>query len=329
MKLGETWSDLERSNPAGSGVVRRRVGNPRGRDLYIGIIFPERLRTLSLVVKSECASGQISATSTRCLRLTLEPPSEGVQELRITLLDDDIEDVFNSFAEDVVESVTDSASDAAAVSTLVQRFERWRYLLGGVSEGLGRDAVQGLFGELWVLRHLLWPTFGEEAARAWTGPDHEAVDFQLYQAGIEVKTTSASRPPTVLIQSERQLASDRFPVLLLVGLTLDVLRTGSGHTLNAMVDEVRGVLQDPAVSLDPKLRTARYFDEHRELYERMKFTVRQDYLYRVEDGFPRLTEDDLPAGIGPVRYSLSLDACEHWRIQRDDIGQAIASSSAL
>ena len=165
----------------------------------------------------------------------------------------------------------------------------------------------------------------------WTGPDHDDRDFQLHDIGIEVKTTVLDNPPTVDISSERQLESSSYSHMFLLALSLDALPAGTGQTLNALVDEVLAAVGDDAArfAFRDKLIQYGYLDLHRPGYETTRYTLRQYWRFRVQEGFPRITEHTVPEGVGQVRYRLSLDGCKDWRIETDELAQCLREAGQL
>ena len=66
-----------------------------------------------------------------------------------------------------------------------------------------------------------------------------------------------------------------------------------------------------------KLLESGYYDIHMPLYEERGYTIRQENLYRVSGNFPRITENQIPIGVGDVRYSIVLSESEEWRINQE------------
>jgi hypothetical protein len=224
--------------------------------------------------------------------------------------------VFGPFVEDVATCLAEQLDDRAAVDSFVGRFEHWRRLLSGTTaDGLGTDAAQGLWGELWVLRHLLHPAWSEEVVDAWTGPDRDDNDFRHRTVAIEVKTTRADHPETVRIDSERQLDNPPGTDLVLIALAVDAHRHGAGESLPAMVDACRALIgQHRAAAFQDRLLAWGYSDTDRPLYEDRHYTLRSLDVFQVRDGFPRIVESQLATGVGSVSYRLALDACRGWQI---------------
>jgi hypothetical protein len=195
---------------------------------------------------------------------------------------------------------------------------------------LSREDAQGLWGELWILRHILHRAWGDAAVEAWTGCDRDEKDFRRSALTIEVKTTRADAPHAVRINGEHQLEDpDEGVTLLLVVLEVESHQQGAGETLNDAVSLSRGLMSGPAlIQLDEKLAAYGYFDSDKELYTGMRYGLREKLWHRVEPGFPRLTTADLPEGVGRVTYLLSTDAAAPWRIKDDELSSLMNGATA-
>jgi hypothetical protein len=49
---------------------------------------------------------------------------------------------------------------------------------------------------------------------------------------------------------------------------------------------------------------------------------------QVRDGFPRITEQELRPGVGAVRYTVSLSACEGYGIDAAEVHALVAKEGA-
>jgi Putative PD-(D/E)XK family member, (DUF4420) len=243
---------------------------------------------------------------TRGLEMQLARLADDGSELRVVLTDASLREVFSPLAADIAAAARQAPGPAAAVLAAAGRFEHWRRMLERLDgTGLTPEARRGLFGELSILRgHLLPALPAAQAVAAWTGPAAAHQDFQLPAAAIEVKTTSAKEPQTLVISSERELDPSGTPRLLLAGLSLDERRGGSGESLNTAVDAVRAALADAAARslLDDLLVRAGYLQSQRDLYGEPRYTVRRERFWHVTGDFPRITEADLRPGVGDCRY---------------------------
>ena len=136
---------------------------------------------------------------------------------------------------------------------------------------------------------------------------------------LEVKTSLAKRHARLAIANERQLDERPHRMLALVYVRLDE-SLGEGLSLPALVERCRARLRDdvPAARLfDDRLVAAGYLDVHADLY-RSSWLVSAMRFFGVRGNFPRLTDANLPAGVGDIRYSIVADDLGHWEMTRED-----------
>jgi hypothetical protein len=320
----DLWDELDADTSA-PGIIRRRVMPESSRDLFVAVDHPSRHRVLILRVANDALEHPDQLPSTKALQTSIVEFDEHRSELHLRLVLPEITHVFGAFVDDVVEAAARTDSDSAALDALIRRVDTWRRLLEGRDSILTGNTAQGLWGELWILLHLLHPVFGDSVLRHWTGPQRESHDFQFDRLAIEVKTTRGSRPNTVRISGERQLDPGSFDDLLLITMSVDALTHGQGLTIPQLVASVRTTLDE---SLHPLLGEGLlnygFLEADAGRYA-TRYTVREVRIYAVTNGFPRLIESDLLAGIGDVRYLLALDACENWRLDDVAFQQRIAS----
>jgi Putative PD-(D/E)XK family member, (DUF4420) len=323
------WDELVASAPQQTGIVRRRLAPESGRDIFLAVAHPSVERMLILAVSSSSLPSARDLPSTRGVRTTVVPIDDSRTEVRVSLASAEILRVFATFVEDVAASAATEDNDAGALRAFATRFAHWRHLLAGEPRaGLTKDEAQGLWGELWVLRHVLHDAWGGAVVDAWTGSDRDAKDFRLGALTVEVKTTRADAPHAVRINGEHQLEDPGEGVaLLLAVLDVEAHQQGIGETLNEAVSATRKLASGTTLAqLDEKLATYGYLDGDRELYEERRYVLRSALWYRVEPGFPRLTGADLPDGVGRVTYLLSTDAASPWRLGEDDLSQLIGGA---
>ena len=255
--------------------------------------------------------------------------------LGVTLKEPRFADVFTALAEDLARRVTEAGAAAAQVKTLLGQLARWQKFLAISAEGLSVEEQRGLFGELHVLRAHLVPALGSlPAVNGWTAPDAAHQDFQFATGAVEVKTTVAKQPQSVRITSERQLDDTGIAVLFLHVVVLDERevdagRGGAGETLPVLVEDLRRRLAAEAGALeafDDHLLDAGYLDSHAPRYEGRRFSLRRELTFRIERGFPRLVERDLPEGLGDVSYALSLAACRDFSVAPGEMTGGLAAA---
>jgi hypothetical protein len=249
----------------------------------------------------------------------------GYAEIR--LLDDRYFEVFTSLADDLAEHVSNTGDGDIAVKRLANRLRRWEaFLKLSGPEGLSNERRAGLYGELHVIRSYLWPRLRESAIDAWVGPASAQQDFQAPGWALEVKTSRTKQPVAVLISGERQLDDLGLEYLGLAHVGLEERRQ-IGETLPEIVRAVRLLVANTAAAetFEAQLISAGYLAIHESLYREDGYTVRFDELFRVREGFPRITERDLIQGVGAVRYSVAIAALGDYREQWETLTASLGT----
>jgi len=82
--------------------------------------------------------------------------------------------------------------------------------------------------------------------------------------------------------------------------------------LNDLVEWVETYLRNDVIELNSfrlKLFEVGYFDIHKPIYQDTGYNIRQESIYKVEGGFPRITENEIRNGVGDVKYSIVISDC--------------------
>jgi len=276
---------------------------------------------LSVPVPSSFTEAEMLGSDRFHLNVSVDDSST---EISLYAADEESHEIFHTVARDLSAHILDAEDAATAAATFVRRFGKWKQALKGERSCLmSEQSCLGLFGELSTLKELVVPALGiAEAVDSWTGPEEEPQDFQAKGIAIEVKSIVHSKPQTFLIQGERQLDDFALDALVLVHHRM-FRKKGSGQTLPELVADLREELAPlPATQaiFDDKLLAYGYVDEvANRNYTTIGYTASVTNLYRVHDGFPRITESDLSRGIGSLKYSIVSDVCERFRIQESEV----------
>ncbi len=266
----------------------------------------------------------------RCRGLdTLILTIAGKEHFGVVLKEERFADVFTSLAEDLLRRVSEAANPVEQAGAFLGQLARWRKFLSASSEGLTDEEQRGLWGELKFLRDHLCPILGSRSVPGWRGAERAHQDYQLEAGAIEVKTTLAKQPQVIKITSERQLDYAAWPILILCVIALEA-RELAGETLPQIIASLRIELAADAESreqFEDKLLLAGYHDAHAERYVERGYIVRAETFLRVEEGFPLLTERDLPRGVGDVCYRLTVAACMDYALSEAETKRAIFDMS--
>lgn len=213
-------------------------------------------------------------------------------------------------------------SERQAAEAIITSIHKLQNLFANNGGPLGPEARVGLFAELEVLRNWLIPSLGAEAAiNAWTGPRSAPQDFQDEGCAIEVKATRSSLPQRIRISSERQLDTRTLNRLFLVRFSVDE-KPSQGLSLPEAVSRVCSLLgSSPLVLLEFNnlLTRVGYHASHEPHYLGEEYAIRDRSVYEVKDGFPRIIESQLPAGLGKVSYEIDAGACQPYLVSETTV----------
>jgi hypothetical protein len=317
--LDAKWLDLEKAAPSGAGHLRIKLDSPAPVDLYLAVAEPAGCRLLAMDFPEDVDVAPLRDLRLRGVEISKSPfhLSGAGSTVSLAARSPEFNDIFAALADDVVR-----AAEAAAPENVVQRvagrLANWqRFLEKTAPEGLSPEEQAGLFGELWFLTGQLVPIAGRlGAVAAWRGPLGGVQDFQSGRWAVEVKTTRQAAPAAIRIASERQLQSDGLDYLGLVIVALEP-RSGGTPTLADAVGRARDSVQaDPAAlgALQDLLLSAGWADQHAPRYQHTSYIVRWTMACEVGTDFPRLTEHDLPLGVGDVTYGVAVDSCRQHEV---------------
>lgn len=328
MSLSMTWEQLEGRLPDDrDGRMVRRVHSESSIDMFAWVQRREPKRALELQVPAGRADLELPV-ATRGIAMNRDTVNRETVALTLELTDPTAAELFGVVCTDIAAVVARCEDAGTAAATWIGRYNRWRRLLEKVPRGLSPKRQRGLFAELWTLREIYDGCLGTtDAVSAWVGPDRGSRDFEWAARAVEVKSSSTNEPQLVTINGERQLDDAELVSLHLVHLSLEVL-PGGGETLPEMVAAVRALAASgPAeTQLSDSLLDAGYADHHADLYVQVGYALRRLSIFKVGEGFPRITESDLADGVGSVRYKLVIDACRDHEITRATLEEAVRTS---
>lgn len=312
-ELLSTWTELAEAAPSQTGLQRIRLDIDAAADIFACIFWPSRRPGLLIEGEGSHRPAGDRIPTCRGVRMVHEilPEPEPRTLLRVMLEEEDLSDIFAVMSADLVSATAAQPSPASALRQCIDRLCMWQGLFEKIpAEGLSEDEQRGLLGELLVLESLFLPRMSEiEAIDAWTGPDPAHQDFIRGGLAVEVKTSLAKRHARIQIANEKQLDDRPYEILLLAFLRLDE-SAAHGDSLPAAVARVRqrvGAAPGAAQALDDRLALSGYLDVHAPRYVRNRWQCSERRYFRVEGDFPRLTEANLPAGVGDIRYSIIAD----------------------
>lgn len=319
------WSDLEREHSGRDAFLYKRYSANINPDVFLALKGHEKHRCIAARISSG-AGLNLKKWVNQFKDIKIERfPDEytGKTFLLIVLLNENHKDIFSTLCGDLIHQVAHVVDEKKLIEVLINRLEKWRKLFEKIRQGGLTDAAQqGLYGELFFLRKFLRrSTSPESCIESWKGPERELQDFQYSDWAVEVKTTCSKNHQKIHISSERQLDTSLVSNIFLVHYSLET-RQKFGETINDIVDELRNSLSESPASLslfDFKLAESGYFDIHRHLYGEKGFSIREEKIYKIGEGFPRITESQVPSGVGDVRYSIIVADSGKWQVGEEEM----------
>lgn len=223
-------------------------------------------------------------------------------------------EIFYALCNDLVQATRPAKDSSVAFTIILRRLARWHeFLKHARPDILSEEQIKGLIGELLFLKNHLMPKFGGgPAVNFWIGPEGAPQDFNIHNAAVEVKCQSGASRPYVKITSAEQLCP-QLPNMFLYVATLG--RTTSDHpsatNLPTLVGDIGNTIQSTAPQqlerFNDLLYGLGYIDS--EKYENFSYTLTDEIMFKVTDGFPRICDKDLHEGILNLTYNISISEC--------------------
>ena len=218
------------------------------------------------------------------------------------------EELLTLVANKVLYAIRTEGRDAAV--SVERIIDDMRAALRPLVPDLGTTEQIGLFGELWVLSNVLFPTLGTKVCHLWSGPESERHDFVGRGVHVEVKTTTRSEPKHEISRLD-QLRAPTGKRLLFVSVLLE-RSLGGDETLADRIDEIREKLGADGHALDvfdSRLAQLGWHEGLRQTGALLRLTFRDVHVFEVIGTFPRLPDDYVPPlGVTGIKYSINVVA---------------------
>ena len=246
-------------------------------------------------------------------------PSKGI--VLIKLKDFDFKDLFDDLILSIYSKINLIFEPIQASEEFIKTFYKWSlFFEDNRVKKLGEEQIQGLFGELFVLREYIKksnPSTINSILSSWRGLYDAANDFELDLKNVEVKTKKESNL-FVKISSEYQLEkeTDKDLDLLVVTVKLDLIEGKSIHDmLLEIVKLVRANLGDLSIlyqALNQKgltLENLKQYNNHR------FFVIKIESFDAGNDDFPKLSISNIVSEVSNLKYKLRVTQLDEFLIE--------------
>jgi hypothetical protein len=253
------------------------------------------------------------------LDLIVKPIPTGIC-IGLSLTDNELVKSFSVMCYDIAERSKTGETVEAAVVIAIECLRGWASLLKRRGKtGLTRNEAMGLWGELSVLEELIRAQPGNQSLiiQGWRGPNGDQRDVGFNSHRVEIKTQLSTKGVGLRITSLDQL--DERGENLKVVLNR-VSPSDKGLSLAGLIDRTEALLaasRSAQSEFERKIELAGFEPEQETCKE--LFALDERFIYEVREGFPRLTPDNVPAGIRSAEYEITGTAISSFQIAWDKL----------
>lgn len=222
-------------------------------------------------------------------------------------VDKNLDTAFISFSTYIFDSLVDTKDEKSSVEKIEEAIEKHHDFFGFKNK-LSKENEQGLIAELIYLDELI-KRYGDVAVHYWQGSEKNKRDFVIENTGVEIKSTRNQEQDIIHVSNENQLDPTGLDRLLLKLYTLE--ENELGHNVKYYIDLVGNeiVSYEAKKAFNAKLML-REIDP--EKYEAgFNFNLISVHTYLVDDKFPKITKQSIPACAYDVKYSLNLSGMNY------------------
>lgn len=255
--------------------------------------------------------------STKMLRVVQGEEGDGNYWTCFDLLNHEFKKIFYMLCDDITNSIQKLESEQKELNTIKDRFSIWKIMFKKVSCSLSNEKEQGLFGELYFLDKYMIPKYGiDNSINAWTGPLGYSKDFSINETWYEIKTIGVNST-CINISSLTQLSSDIPGILTIIRVEkmseeYNNVSCSISQVFNNILSHIRDVeLQEKFIS-----KVLDYGFNPETDFKKSKFNISNISFYKVENGFPRLTEKDVKfQEINNITYEIIIKTIEKFKVK--------------
>ena len=274
-------------------------------NIFIG--YNDQLLLSFMIISDQVISSSSSIPQTRSIKINSAIRRDGKNALSFSCKEASNKDLFCRLCFDMLESAR-NATPSEKYTRLIQRYYAWYRMLEGVRPAeLSVNQQKGLCGELIFLDNLIDKRGDRIAIESWMGPSGADQDFIMEDTWVEVKSVSFSAE-SVQISSLEQLSPQTPGFLSVYKMEqtngLDPKRF-SVYSLASNI--AKRIANHPELEIE--FREKIFFagcDIEEDIYKTTFFALKEESLYAVRDGFPRLIKAAIPSGILSATYTIDL-----------------------
>ncbi|RUZ75078.1 PD-(D/E)XK motif protein [Mesorhizobium sp. M7A.F.Ca.US.006.01.1.1] len=229
-------------------------------------------------------------------------------------------EMFTLMAADLLASVSAAkGEEQKAYYQFLSRIRSWQQFMERPRDRrLSEEEELGLFGELTIVGRLLDRGVPPSVVmQCWKGPANGLRDFMGEMHDVEVKATISPNGFPARISSLEQLDDVAGRSVFLAALRFSL--QDAATSLPALIADIREKAGgDGRIGLERNLLLAGYDDAHADEYVRC-FEPMDERIFRMGDGFPRLSRSSAPLAVRAAKYELDLDLVDIATVGLDEV----------
>ncbi len=212
---------------------------------------------------------------------------------------------------EIIEVVEKGANPEEATRKVLKK---WNYFLSVPRSGqLTEEQITGLFGELLVIEKMLLSGKKEDMViSGWLGPQDNPRDFEFDNYWIEVKSTTGKDQKTEIHGLEQLSAKQGIPLYLWLIL---LEKENEGISLMNLIESIEKQFTSAIILLEfrDKLCETGFHYSDAEYYSAFKFKFKNEFIFTVDDDFPKITGKDItkPGRVVKIGYTVDLSGLNH------------------
>lgn len=280
-------------------------------DFGAAYIATNKLKDKSIIFYIEDYPADVSFPSIKGLTFeltTIPAISDTKTFLKISAKNQDcLQEAFEAFTVTLIDTVKKLRNSNDVIDAIFEVVDRYvQFFSNDKGLELSKKEEQGLYGELLFIKRYIEETGDESVILSWTGPSKNKHDFIFpNNVGVEVKTISSQIRKDITISNENQLDSKERKELYLKLYVLEV------NPLGGRVDQLIESINDKITSFATKkhfmqklLENGLVLNYYRGQYN---FVDVAEYVYLVDDSFPKISKHELDNNVFDVKYKINID----------------------
>lgn len=323
-KIWESINNESKSNDVKTQIARK-LPSEGVLHIFLATDFNKGIRLLYIKLDSDLDINTDSLPRFRGLEISRSTTTIGAfkneEFLKFTQSIPNTDNIFESVISDISENIIKIQNKKHLYTILTKVLSEWKvFFEKSGSQVLSLSEQKGLIGELYFLKDYLFQKYSfSDAILYWTGADRTNHDFQIGNTAFEVKATSSKQHKKFTVASEKQLDNTGLKHLYLAVYSLNIHANLHTCNLPSLIKEIYTMLEDEPVAtfqFEIKLAKSGYVEKFADKYTD-GFSLSELKIFEVKDGFPRLLKENLPSGIGDLKYTVALSSCDSFEIQTE------------